>query len=99
MCRYNVYILIDYHKRGFLTLQNHISKGFVENYVHEELPILQMSRFPHPAWKSYEKMSMIRSLCGVVLLMGVLKLFSGVLRDVAIEKETQIKVLWIKIYC
>ncbi|KAK9739397.1 ABC transporter [Popillia japonica] len=80
-----------YHKRGFLTLQNHISKGFVENYVHEELPILQMSRFPHPAWKSYEKMSMIRSLCGVVLLMGVLKLFSGVLRDVAIEKETQIK--------
>lgn len=92
MHMYNIYILTDYHESGFLTLQKHVSEEVVKSYVGDELPIIRMRRFPHPAWKSYEGMSSVSQTYSVIFLLAFVKLFSGILRSVAVEKETQIKV-------
>lgn len=84
---------LDYYRLGFLGLQILIAQEFLKvSGGDSSLPTFRMRRFPYPDWITNKGTDVPVPFIIMCLLFAFIYTFGEVLRSVAIEKETQIKV-------
>lgn len=83
-----------YQGRGFLMLQEALSLSFVRQYKStEEFPKILLQRYPRPSWRRRDIYASETTAFTALhfIFLSFIFMFTGVIKLVSLEKETQIK--------
>ncbi|KAI4463144.1 atp-binding cassette transporter subfamily a abca [Holotrichia oblita] len=80
-----------YYEDGFLTLQHTLALEVIRSKSSKSIPMIQMQRFPYPAWTAYEELNSSIDIVMFMLIFGFIFIYGNTIRCVAVEKESQVK--------
>lgn len=94
------YFLV-YALEGFLSIQMLVCMEIIKSMVLTKTnntkfvePVILMGRFPYPPWKQETTSPVKRYMMSVYILVTYLFQLSMIVRDLTVEKQTQIKVIY-----